>query len=137
MKILLTCTSSNSDLCWCQYAIVTLSDEARKEVLARRELHQMVKSRDADLWDLTFWGIPGEFYDDLNIEDLLTDEQHAAFESKDWVVLPDDFEDPVVDAARTECDRMVITVDGFYWKAIAKHTDVYVETATMPYEAVL
>lgn len=137
MKILLTCTSSNPDLSWCRYAVVELTDEARKEVLARRELHQMVKSRDRDLWDLTFWGMPGEFYDDIDTEDLLTDEQQAELESKEWLVLPDDSDIDVSDAARTECDRMVINDDGFYWKCIAKHTDVYIETSKIPYEAVL
>jgi hypothetical protein len=136
MKILLQCTSSNPDLSWCRYALVELTDEAKKEILARRELHQMVKSRDKDVWDLTFWGIPGEFYDDLDPEEWLTVEEQAVFESKEWIVLEADFgiHD---DAARTECDRMVINDDGFYWKCIVKHTDVYIETTKIPYEALL
>ena len=136
MKILLQCTSSDENLSWCQYALVYLTDDAKKEILTRRELHQMVKSRDKDLWNIDFWGIPGEFYDTLNTEDLLTDEQQAEFESKQYLIMPDDFvlED---EGARTECDRMVIGDDGFWWKCIVKHSDVYIETTRLPYEVAL
>lgn len=133
MKILLQCTSSDENLSWCQHALVELTDDAKKEVLARRELHQMVKSRDKDLWNIDFWGIPGEFYDELNIEDLLTDELQAEYESKGWLVVPDGFE-VTEEASRTECDRMVISDDGFWWKCIVKHTEVYIETTRLPYE---
>jgi hypothetical protein len=136
MKILLQCTSSDENLSWCQYALVTFGDDVKKEVLVRRELHQMVKSRDKDLWNMDFWGIPGEFYDNLNVEDCLTDEQQAILESNGYVVLPDDFE--VSDeASRTECDRMVVGDDGFWWKCVVKHTDVYIETTRLPYEIAL
>ena len=98
----------------------------------------MVKAKDNGLWSLTFWGLPGEFYDydDWDPSEQLTDEQMSLLESQQYIVLPDDFEVPE-DAARTECDGAVITAEGVYWKAIAKHTDVYVETRQLPYEVLL
>jgi hypothetical protein len=146
MKILLKCTTSDENLNWCRFALVTLSDEAKKEVLARRELFQMVKARDADLWCLNFWGISGDFYDTLNIETLLTDDQLMKLETEDYIVLPDGMVGPAsvyqaffegLDPARTECDRMIVDDGGFYWKCIVKHTNVYVETVRLPFEAVL
>lgn len=136
MKFLLKCTSSDENLSWCQYALVLLNDVTRIEVENRRASFTVEKRRDDTLWDQTYWGIPGEFYDDLNLENLLTDDQQATLESQDWLLVPDDF---VVteEAARTECDRMVINDDGFYWKCIVKHTSVYIETAKLPYGTVM
>lgn len=137
MKILVKTTCS-SDLSWCQYLLVTLTSETVKEILERRELFQMVNSKSDGLWSLSFWGVPGDFYDDLDFERLLNEKQCADFEDEDFMVLPDDFEIPDdIEPARTECDRLVITQDDFYWKAMPKHTDVYVETFNIPYNVLL
>jgi hypothetical protein len=139
MKILFNCYANNENFDGCQYALIELSDEAKKEIIARRELFQMVKSKDSGLWSLTFWDAACEFYDydDWAPEDAFTDEQAKRFEAQGYLVLPDDFEESEADAARTECDRMVVTADSVYWKCIAKHTDVYVETRQLPYEVLL
>lgn len=143
---ILTCNSlSNSDIGgWCEYAVLELYDATIRDILARRELFQTAHRRDKDLWSMVFWGIPGEFYDDLPLDDLLNDDQRAGFETDQYLVLPEEFsltEDPkikaVVEAARTECDRLVIEETLFYFKAIVKHTDVYVETPGLKYELLL
>lgn len=36
-----------------------------------------------------------------------------------------------------ECERMILTHAGVYWRAIVKYTDVYVETETLPWEVLL
>lgn len=138
MKILFICVTNSEGFDGCQHAIIELDDEAKKEILARRELFQMVAAKDAGLWSMAFWNIPGEFfdYDDWDPMATLTAEQATLLESQQYVVLPDDYETPD-DAARTECDRTVITKDGVYWKAIVKHTDVDVETMQLPFEALL
>lgn len=139
MKILFTCFANNEHFDGCQHAVVELSDEAKKEILARRELFQMCKSKDSSLWSLVFWDSVCQYfdYDEWDPLEALTEEQVKLFETNEYVVLPDDFEIPEDDAARTECDRMVITDDSVYWKCIAKHTDVYVETRNLPYEELL
>lgn len=138
MKILLTCYANSEGFDGCEHAIIELDDAAKKEILAWRELFQMVKSKADSVWSMSFWGIPGAFYDHDNWcpMDQLTDEQAALLESQQYIILPDDFEVPD-DASRTECDRTVVTGDGVYWKCIAKHTDVYVETRQLPYEVLL
>lgn len=36
-----------------------------------------------------------------------------------------------------ECGRMILTQAGVYWRACVKHTDIFVETETLPWEALL
>lgn len=36
-----------------------------------------------------------------------------------------------------ECERMILTQAGVYWRACVKHTDIYVETRTLPWEVLL
>ena len=137
MKILMLTSSSNSELGWCEHAFIELSPQDRKDILERRELYQMVHSKASNLWSLVFWdNLPGEFYEDLDLSKHLTEKQLEEFDDERIIVLPDEFTMGDAEPARTECDRLVVEEREFYYKAIVKHTDVYVQTPGLKYDLI-
>lgn len=141
MKLLIKVNCLDENVNWVDHLVVELSEERQREILKQRELFQMVASKSPDLSMMLFWGIPGEFYQGC-IEDEedggnFTKEQVATYENDEFLVLPEDFEDEDQTPIRTDLDCTVITADGFYFRAICKHTDVYVESVELKYETMM
>lgn len=143
MKIVTRSSSSQPDLGWGSYSIVEITKELRDQVLARREIFQMVQSKDPTILSLSFWDCSAEFFDNLDTVKFTED-----FKNNSLQILEDNFSpcfgdeneedlDGTADYdedCRTECDCLVIEERGFYWRAIVKHTDTYVETTLIPYD---
>ena len=161
MKFIIAASSLSPECVDCDAFVVQIDGEAKAEILARRELFQMVKGRAPDLFEMNFWSPGGQFYSDLCVEgydveggdgepgegggELLTEEESARYEDNGWVAFPDDFEvedegEEDGDARRplrTECDKLIVTERGFFFSVILKYADVYVETREVPFEALL
>lgn len=159
MKVLLKATALHEYLDGANCLLLELDEEQAKEILAKRELLQMVQSRSKGLYALTFRGIPGEFYD--VDEDALLDhlgELAAKFEIDEYVVVPDDFtvhafafadfvgedadeEEALADddeiCVRTEIDLMLVIDRGVYFRAALKHSSTYVESSILPFKFLL
>ena len=139
MKILVRADSLNEFDNSVNCLLVEIDEDVKKEILARRELLQMVRSRDKQVLSMSFWGIPGDFYDEAF--DELLGENEMTFDSKQILVMDDDFviehereEDGPV---RTELDQMVITENGFYFTAGLKYGSSWVESRELSYELLL
>lgn len=140
MRILVKATSL------CEYDdsvncfLCELNDETKKLILARRELFQMVRSRDPDVSSMDFHGVPGEFYDEA-FDELLEERQENEFDNKESLVVADDFvikyDEEEDGPIRTECDRMVVNARGFYFTAALKHGSSWVESRELAYELLL
>ena len=141
MKLLIAAYPQEDSGCDCNAFVADIGEKAKADILARREIFQMAKSRAPDLNEMTFWLCHGEFQEWLDVDDVLDEEseEHDLFEDNGWAFLPEGVEvgdgDEDDDVLRTECDKLVITESGFYYAALWKHTDVAVETHEVPYEA--
>lgn len=131
-----TCSEYDGD---CSYAVIEIDNELAKEILAKRELFQMVKSKASEVLDIRFWDGSTTWFHELDaIKHLLPGsvedaEDHA--HSEPFLRLKDDGEVP--DGQRTECDTLVLTNDYFEWRAIPKHCSLHVETSGIKYEVLL
>ena len=156
MKILLKATALNEYVDGANCLLLELTDELKKELLAQRELFQMVQAKAKGLHALTFWSIPGEFFD--VDEDSLKERLGtlaSKFEIDECVVVPDDFtvygfafsnlmfdddepdEEDEVGGVRTEIDLTLITANGVYFRAALKNSSTYVESGVLPFELLL
>ncbi len=121
-----------------------LPSELLNEFLAQREALQMVLAKYKSLNTLTFWGLPGSFYD-VDWDELLNrlGDDAGVFEINQYVLVPDSF--TVIDLsttsdgeeARTEVEETVITQDGVYFRAGLKHSAAYVESNVIPFDVLL
>jgi len=136
----------------CAYAVVKWSPELVALVNARRDLWQMVRSRESELAHLEFWDGHVTWYgtsiwdgitldpdpagiDEIDLEALLDDEGMAHFDDHNWAPMMQPI-DPVVQAARTENDWMVIAEHGIWFTASPKHEDTTVETTVFSYDLI-
>lgn len=134
MKILAKNYNGGED--WAEYALITIDDAAKKEILEARELFQMVKGKNKSLTTMEFWDGRAEHFS-CDFEDAFDAEQMEALEDKSFVVVPDNTtleSFPTAQESRTVCDCLVVTDTGFYWNALNKHTNDAVETPELSYE---
>jgi hypothetical protein len=120
--------------------LVELNDDYKKQLFARRELLQMVRSKDSDIYALPFWGIPGRFHN-IDLAEIL--ESFGDIDAE-YLVMEDTFEiegdvdnEDEDDPIRTELEMVYITEDGFYFTAGIEHSSINVESRKIPYEVLL
>lgn len=122
-----------------------LTEELLNELLAQREALQMVLSKHKSLNTLTFWGIPGSFYD-VDWDELLDrlGDDAGAFEVNEYLRVPEAF--TVGDLAiteeeekevSTEIEETVVTQNGIYFRAGLKYSSAYVESRVIPFDVLL
>lgn len=151
MKILLKASALNEYDNGANCFLLELTAEGAKELLARRELFQVVQSKDKGLYALTFWSLPGEFYDicEDTLHELLGG-LVSEFNTNEHIVVPDGFvlygseeaaseddDDTDVGGIRTEVEMTFITESGVYFRAGLKHSSTYVESRLLPFELLL
>lgn len=117
--------------------LIELDDVAKKDILDRRELLQMVLSKDKDLYELAFWSIPGDFYsvDWDELSERLGDDADE-LETKGYLIVDDDFvfEEEVTS---TEVEMTCVTTQGVYFRAGIEHSSAYVESRYLSYAALV
>jgi hypothetical protein len=119
--------------------VIEIDGELAKDILAKRELFQMVKSKSSDVLDMRFWDGATTWHDTLDeIKHLLPgsiEDAEAHVENEPFLRLKDDGEIP--DGQRTECDMLLIGENYFEWRAVPKHASFHVETSGIRYEVLL
>lgn len=113
------------------YAVVDL-DVALRELIAHRLVMAILhRKSDAEFIEAYYWARHVAFFDDeLDPSDLLTEEECALFEDKGVALLPDSAELP--EAARSECDQVIVRHDGSVaWFCYPEHGDEHVTTESV------
>lgn len=124
---------------WAEYALVTVSEDTRKEVLEARELYQMTKAKNGSLYALEFWDANAEYFA-CSEEDTFTEEEQKALEEHGYVRVADTvtlLSLPFVEESRTDCDVLVVHDDGFFWRGSHKYTAMQAETKLLPFDVLL
>lgn len=121
-----------SDDPWSGWAWVRIEDATLRRILENRELFQMVKSKNDQLCEMTFWGHSAYFFEDgdINYEDFLTRVEIEEFEAMGVLRVPDaralpgnqgsDFDQESEDAS---CEQLVITDQGVSFYGIIARVD--------------
>jgi hypothetical protein len=149
MRFLLRATADLADA-WYGYAWVEIDPAQVQALMSLKEAFQAAytsghKASGQSLYEMWFWdhGTTGtaRFYENLELEDFLTEEEITVFERRDLLVVPDErqlgdtFEEK--DPERTDCDQVVITDDSVSFFAYPKHGDFSVRTSSITFEALL
>lgn len=141
-----TCSSnehSNGEL---DYAVVEMTPALLAEIRRRVELARQIQRQEDDLYELSFWGGTGEFYDHRLLEacEEAVEAAHpdtvgewvTDFEQQGYAVLPAGVQLSQHEAQRTECDQIVLCCRPslpeptfeLFWSASPKHMDITVTT---------
>ena len=159
MKIILQTHSSDSEYNGdCDYAVVDLTPIVVQQIRQRAELARQARQRDDDLYELSFWGSPAEFYDSGLLDACdkalaaAAEESDADHAVRDWLadleqnghaLLPAAVDLDTHEAPRVECGQVILRCHRFpeglslevAWTAIPKHSDVGVTSASLPLAA--
>lgn len=122
-----------------QFALIDVDAAFFTKILHRNSLFSHIRSCDEDAWEVSFWGIPGDFYERPLVEDVFDKQAIKNFERKGYLVLANDFVFPDaedVSPVRSECGRVILDGEGFRFRAILKHTDIYLNSARIKFEDV-
>lgn len=127
-----------------EYAIVTLTLAEIKQIAERRKLFTQIKERDSELRYLVFIGSV-EFYGITALEfaKMLNNGEEERIdpaglleerENQKFMELGPEYEIIPEEAARTDCDHMIVYHDGVAWAALDHYGLSRYETVTLPYE---
>lgn len=142
---LLTKTFTTDENGWAEFAFVHITDDMKKEILALRELFQMVKSKDKSICEIVLWDPRARFFSGCE-EDFLGElggdweALYKELEEKRFIKLPDDIDFELmkfIEEERTSVDCMVVTEAGFFWRAQHRHVADHCETHELSYELLL
>lgn len=121
------------DDAWAGWAWVVLDDADVKELLEKRELLGMVKSKSDQIYEMRFWSHPAYFYEDgdVDFEDFLTEVEIQEFETEGFLrvpdarVLPGDAKGVGFNhcAESADCEQLVITERGVSFYSILERID--------------
>jgi hypothetical protein len=135
MKLIVQCVVSHPDWEGCEFAFVDLTPELASLILRRKASRENLALSDRDVSEVHYHHY-GPLYFRHTDEGPVFDAIERCYtdEPDPWTLVPDlqesDFEGL---ANRTECDRMVVGRDGFWWECYPKHCDPVVETREIPY----
>jgi len=125
MNLILTTFSSNehynADI---DFAFVELTPALAAIILKRRAALLTISAQDSETKDTRYWdSSPRWLAGDSIPEDVCYDEEVQRLSA------------PVVlkDPLPTELEQMVLMPDGVSWRCSPKHSDIYLDTATIPY----
>lgn len=129
--IVRTHSSGDND---CTFAVI---DVHVPTVLARRELFQMARSKDAEVIAMDYYDCSVTFYTTLKPLEALLDGDVEATQAdvSDGVVVRLSTEGELPERSeRTECNRLIIADWCFRWEGVAKHTGVTIETIPIKWD---
>ena len=135
--LLLYVYSSNPDShANCDVAVVDLLPARACVGLTRMNRVRTLMTNDADLRAMHYLdgGVTYcSVYDALDemVARLTGTDVFGALDTREYVILPEDFAVPEEHIRRTEDNAMVVTDTELYWKALARHTSVVVSTSRL------
>lgn len=134
MNLLLNTYRGNEYADGCEWAFLELTPETASLILRRYASFENLKVNDSALTAVEYYNCEATFLDglpnDLEAEEIGLGDGNPFAETQ----LTADAFDNI--AARTECDRMVVTLEGVYWTAYPKHCDWVIETRPIDYDTV-
>jgi len=136
-KLLLYVYSSNPDYnANCDVAVVDLSPALARIGLTRMDRVRTLRAEEADLCAMHYRDFSTAYcsvYDALDemVERLTGTDVSAALDTRECVILPEEFAVPEERVRRMEDDAMVVTDTELYWKAMPRHTSVVVSTSRL------
>jgi hypothetical protein len=136
-KLLLYVYSANPDShANCDVAVVDLSPALACMGLTRIDRVRTLRAEDADLSAMHYLDCGVTYcsvYDELDdmVAQLTGTEVFSALDTREYVILPEDFAVPEKYIRRTEDNAMVVTDTELYWKALVHHTSVVVSTSCL------
>jgi hypothetical protein len=133
MKLLFNTYTSNEFADGCAYAFLDLTPELAALILQRAQHFEDLHGKDASIANIEYYDCSPVFLDSLPPRD---DGDPMEMSSEEWEETRLALEDLGNHAARTECDRMVITNLEVYWTCHPKHCDWFAETHSISYEDV-
>lgn len=123
----------------CEEATVAVVHFDPDQVLQRRELLQMVKSKDPEIVKLSFWDGSLSFFG-IDLEEI-DQKLHDDFEAENdqWIVLPERIETQEWNGGcSTDCEMMVLHDNVVSWQAYPKYgSPGILTTASLSYEQVM
>ena len=149
MRFLLRATAEQSDN-WYGYAWVEVDPAQARAIMAMKEAFQAGetmshRARGQSLYQLWLWdhGTLGtaRFYEELDLEDFLTEEEIETFDHEEVLVVPDErqlgdaFEE--ADEERTDADQVIVEDYCIRFFAYQKYVDHGITTAMIKYETLL
>jgi hypothetical protein len=142
------------------FALVDITDDLRKWVLDRRELFQMVSSKASDIEALRFFDFSAcarFFGEDCNLDPswkeydedglmpqpYLSEREYSRFDTRECIVVPNDFGNNIIGDAEaevpnmryTDYDVIVLGKTGFWLEASDDVGSIH--TATVDYDKLL
>lgn len=151
MKLLVMCRLTPDEADGPDVALVDLGPAERKLFAMWKAEFDRTK-KDAphlNLWTMSYWSALPDWYakegttecSDFDPEDFLSTDALKEFERDEYVVLSDAMFRSVLALEPEELSmdvcRAVVCEDGVYWRAAAKHGDVYAETRRVPWSVLV
>ena len=112
----------------CNYMEVQIEPDLATLILKRAERFDALFFKDTDAVETYYWNSAARYYSSGN----RTIDKLECGEFK--FVTKTQFHEEMLQ--RTECDQLIIGPRGFRFTAIPKHTDIYVESPEIPYDAI-
>lgn len=142
MKRLISRTFSSLEECYgdCEVAVLIITDELAKTILARGKRMREVQEKDADLRYLGYFDSNVMFFlqEDLDPSETVgfTDATVAILEEGNWIELPEAFTIDESKTQRIEMGTMIVYDDQICFEYRPKHADLTVETSSLSYNEV-
>ncbi len=116
-------------------ALVEIGQEHAAQLLQLRIVFQRAKgaASASSLYEMYYWDHSARWFDSCRTTGIEAPDDWRRLEPAE--LTPPAISPPFADenVERSECDQLVVDVDGVKWTAIAKHADVYVVTRTIPW----
>jgi hypothetical protein len=129
VKLLIDACSEETSI---DYAVVDLDEDYVASILRRHESILAAKDADEDVWEFSYWGMPGHFYESPLSDDILDEEEKDEYRKHGCLLLSEDF-DLGEDERRvpTKCNHVLFDGESFAFRGIVKHPDIYTTTASI------
>ena len=128
----------------CECAVLDVTPSLVDMIRRRAEIARVAHERDANLYELYFWGwYHAEFYDYdvISVCEDRSEEFTGKYENAGFALLPEAVELNDHTPQPTECNQMILRIDQHpsdspeievAWVTIPKHTDVHITTNSVP-----
>lgn len=137
MKLYLPCDCTGDHFSF--FAVLDMSESMQAWLLRLRSSFNELKLWNKELYKISFWDSSPDWYEQVEGFSPVLDQLGLAC---DVAALPDDFvlapaEMMVsVEAARIECQQLIILEDGVRWQGSPKHTSELVDTHTIKWPVI-
>lgn len=133
MKYYLSARSDEFDF----FGIIDLDAPMRCRLKCLLSRFVVLQAEEPELQSMSFWdSIDWYEYGHTSVPEGSGDKIAELVLDNDVVRLPDDFVMPDdCTVARTECDKLLISADGFWWECYPKHCDRKVHSCLVQWKA--